>query len=134
MDNYCGSSLIAAFGFKTGDSVLLMEPPLNYLETLRCSDSALNISTHSDSSGPFDAVHVFVLNQVDVMELAPAAPAVLKKDGRLWFSFPNIEADKPTDISYEVGWQTMTDSGWSVFQTTNQLTGWSSLRFIESEK
>ena len=134
MGNYCRSLLIKTFDFKPGDSVLLIGPPFNYLETLRCADSALNISTRSDSSGPFDAVHIFVLNQADVMELAPAAPSVLKKDGQLWFSFPDIAVDKPTDISYEVGWQTMTDSGWSVFQTTNQLTGWSSLRFIESEK
>ena len=134
MGNYCRSLLIKTFDFKPGDSVLLIGAPFNYLETLRCADFALNISTRSDSSGPFDAVHIFVLNQADVMELAPAGPAVLKKDGRLWFSFPNMEGDKPTDISYEIGWQTMTDSGWSVFQTTNQLTGWSSLRFIKSEK
>ena len=88
MGNYCGSRLIAAFGFRPGDSVLLISPPFNYLESLRCADPALNISTRSDSSGPFDAVHIFVLNQADVMELAPAAPAVLKKTAG--YGFPSL--------------------------------------------
>ena len=124
-------SLITKFGFKYRDSVLLINPPLEYLEDLRNSDASLLISTRGDSGSPFDAIQIFVLNQLDIMELAPAAPAVLKKNGNLWFSFPSRKAGKPSDIDYDTSWKIMTDSGWVVAQVTSQLSGWSSLRFTE---
>ena len=132
MGNQCVSSLMAKFGLKAGNCILLVQPPLIYLDNLRYSNLGLHVSTWSDSNVPFDAVHIFVLNQADIMELAPAAPAVIKKNGPLWFSFPSAETAKTTDINYENGWHAMTDSGWSVAQTTDQLAGWSSIRFIQA--
>ena len=132
MENQCISTLMAKFGFETGNCILLVEPPLKYLDNLRYSNLELHVSTRTDSSVPFDAVHVFVLTQADIMELAPAAPAVIKKNGLLWFSFPRAETAKTTDINYEDGWHIMTDSGWAVAQTTDHLAGWSSIRFVRA--
>ena len=123
---------MAKFGFEAGNFILLVQPPPIYLDNLRYSKLGLHVSTRSDSNVPFDAVHIFVLNQADIMELAPAAPAVIKKNGPLWFSFPSAETAKTTDINYENGWHAMTDSGWSVAQTTDHLAGWSSIRFIQA--
>ena len=134
MENQCISSLVAKFGFEAGNCILLVQPPLIYLDSLRYSKLGLRVSTRSDSSVSFDAVHIFVLNQADIMELAPAAPAVIKKNGPLWFSFPSAETAKTTDINYKDGWNVMTDSGWSVAQTTDHLAGWSSIRFIQAAK
>ena len=135
MGRHLISELITSFGFTVGDSILVIAPPFEYLKNLRVPEWNLHIFTNAHSNGLFDAVHIFALNQLDVMELAPAATAVLKKNGPLWFSFPNktVNKTKPTDLSHLNGWDILTDSGWSINETNECLDGWSSIRFTECD-
>ena len=66
--------------FSPDSCVLVVGAPDSYLELLSAKHPDLQVST-TVPEGPsqFDAVQIFVRNRMDVLELSPGAPAVLKK-------------------------------------------------------
>ena len=62
--------------------VLVVGAPDSYMDLLSTEYPDLQVSTTvPERSSQFDAVQIFVRNKMDVLELSPGAPAVLKKHG-----------------------------------------------------
>ena len=104
---------------------------MDYVESLSLLNQDLKISTTVPILGAFtyDVVQIFVRNKMDVLELAPSAPAVLKTDGLLWFSYPSENSGLDTDINSKEGWESLLQAGWKPgehFELDNQ---WACLRF-----
>ena len=75
-------------------------------------------------------IQIFVRNRLDVMELAPAAPAVLSSDGILWFSYPRRTPNLETDIDSNSGWETLLNAGWRAVLEISIDETWSAIQFV----
>jgi len=94
--------------------VLVVGAPDSYMDLLSTEYPDLQVSTTvPERSSQFDAVQIFVRNKMDVLELSPGAPAVLKKHGLLWFSYPRETSGRETDINNKEGWEPLLMAGWT---------------------
>ena len=66
---------------------------------------------------------------MDVLELSPGAPAVLKKHGLLWFSYPRENSGRETDINKKEGWEPLLQAGWQTTEHVHLDDLWACLRF-----
>ena len=86
-------------GVKEHSSVLVYAPPENFLQAIRKVKLPFGSKISYSADDLFDIALIFVRNQLDVLELAAAAVAVLKNNGSLWFAFPSKESQLETDLS-----------------------------------
>ena len=109
----------------------MIAAPITYVESLSLENQDLKISTTVPLLGSveYDAVQIFVRNQLDVIELAPSAPAVLKKNGLLWFTYPSENSGLDTDINSDVGWESLIQASWDPVEQLELDDIWASLRF-----
>jgi len=66
---------------------------------------------------------------MDLLELSPGAPAVLKKHGLLWFSYPRESSGRETDINKKEGWEPLLQAGWETTEHVHLDDLWTCLRF-----
>jgi len=118
-------------GIKEHSSVLVFSPPEIVVQDISnmTLPSGSKISYIPD--GLFDIALIFVRNQLDVLELAAASVAALKRGGNLWFAFPAKGSRLETDLSESVGWATLVDSGWSKKEYFDLNNGWTAIKFTE---
>lgn len=91
--------------------LLVISAPHGYIDKITPLEEGVILSTVGELAAgkPYDFVQIFVRNRLDVMELAPAAPAVLSDDGALMTGPYGlaIHADhliwKPISIATAVG-------------------------------
>jgi hypothetical protein len=80
-----------------------------------------------DNSG--DAVHLFVTSSVELRRDIPSALAALKSGGLLWVSYPKKSSGVETDLTRDVGWESIKDGGWEPVRQVSLDETWSALRF-----
>jgi len=119
-------------GVKEHSSVLVYSPPEKFLQAINNIKLPSGSKISYTADGLFDIALIFVRNQLDVLELAAAAAAVLKKNGSLWFAFPSKESQLETDLSESEGWSTLVDSGWTKGEYFHLDIDWVTIRFIET--
>ncbi len=118
-------------GIGEHSSILVFSPPEIVVQDIS------NITLPSGSkisyipNDLFDIALIFVRNQLDVLELAAASVAALKRGGNLWFAFPAKGSRLETDLSESVGWATLVDSGWSKKEYFDLNNGWTAIKFTE---
>ena len=96
-------------GIKAGHRMLIMNSPEGYAETLGALPDGVELE--SNPNGLFDFVQSFVVSKADVDSLAPKALKAIKPGGLLWFSYPKKSPKVETDISRDVGWETLSSAG-----------------------
>ena len=118
-------------GMKEHSSILVFSPPEIVVQDISnmTLPSGSNISYMPNDL--FDIALIFVRNQMDVLELAAASVAALKRGGSLWFAFPAKGSQLETDLSESVGWATLVDSGWSKNEYFDLNNGWTAIKFTE---
>ena len=111
--------------------ILVVAAPSSYMELLSFAYPDLQVSTTVPLEGSlkFDSVQIFVRNKMDVLELSPGAPAVLKKNGLLWFSYPRESSGRETDINKKEGWEPLLQAGWQTTEHVHLDDLWACLRF-----
>ncbi|MEC7733923.1 MAG: hypothetical protein VX214_01255 [Chloroflexota bacterium] len=119
-------------GVKEHSSVLVYSPPENFLQAISKVKLPFGSKISYSADDLFDIALIFVRNQLDVLELAAAAVAVLKNNGSLWFAFPSKESQLETDLSESEGWATLVDSGWTKGEYFHLDIGWTIIKFIET--
>ena len=120
-------------GMKEHSSVLVFSPPEIVVQDISnmTLPSGSKISYIPIPNDLFDIALIFVRNQLDVLELAAASVAPLKRGGNLWFAFPAKGSQLETDLSESVGWATLVDSGWSKNEYFDLNNGWTAIKFTE---
>ena len=118
-------------GMKEHSSILVFSPPEIVVQDISnmTLPSGSNISYMPNDL--FDIALIFVRNQLDVLELAAASVAALKRGGNLWFAFPAKGSQLETNLSASVGWATLVDSGWSKNEYFDLNNGWTAIKFTE---
>ena len=112
--------------------LLVISPPHGYIDKITPLEEGVILSTVGELAAgePYDFIQIFVRNQLDVMELAPSAPAVLSDDGALWFSDPRRSPNLETDIDSNRGWETLLNAGWAAVSEISIDETWSAIRFV----
>ena len=111
-----------------------MSAPQGYIDKITPLKEGATLSTVGELAAgkPYDFVQIFVRNRLDVMELAPAAPAVLSDDGTLWFSYPRRSPNLETDIDSNRGWETLLNAGWTAVSEISIDETWAAIRFVHN--
>jgi hypothetical protein len=125
------ASLAEKLRIKPGYRILVFNAPDGYLKLLYPLPSGVEIV---QSPGmPVDLVHLFVGSQEELESLAPQAMEALKPGGLLWISYPKRSSDVETDISRDVGWDTVLSAGWQGVAQVSVDDTWSALRFKQAK-
>lgn len=126
-------TLIQRLGIKAAHKCLILNAPDGYLEALGELPPNTTIATQPDGSN-FDVVQVFVHNKAEVDTLAPIAIDAIKHDGLLWMTYPKKSSKIKTDITRDIGWETINAKGLETVAAISIDNTWSGLRFRPSEK
>ncbi len=123
--------LIKKLRIQPGQRVLILNPPEGYVASL--GDLPEGVELSDVAEGKFDFVHLFVRDSAELDALRPAALEVLTYDGVLWISYPKKSAKVPTDLSRDVLWDLMGDTGLRPVTQIAIDAVWSALRFRPTE-
>ena len=84
--------------------------------------------------GKYAFVHLFVKDSGEFEELTQSAIAAVEYDGLLWISYPKRSSKVPTDLSRDVVWELMGDTGLRPVTQVSIDAVWSALRFRPAEQ
>ncbi len=119
--------LIKKLRIQPGQRVLILNPPEGYLELL--GDLPEGVELSQVPEGAFGFVHLFVKDSAQLDELLPLARQAIEYDGLLWISYPKKSSKVPTDLSRDVLWELMMDTGLRPVTQIAIDAVWSALRF-----
>ena len=121
------SPLLKKLGVKPGYRLLVLNAPDGYLDQLTPLPEKAELATKG--KGPFDDVQLFVKNKAQVDHDAAKAMQAVKARGLLWIAYPKKSSKIETDISRDVGWETMKKADWEGVAIVAIDETWSALRF-----
>ena len=108
---YSGTPLAKKLEIKAGSMVLLIEPPMNYLNLLEpipenvrffgLPDSPPWPLNEIDVEG-FDTVHLFTNSRATLLQELSESMRHLKQDGSFWVSWYKKAAKLPTEITEDL--------------------------------
>jgi hypothetical protein len=100
--------LASKMKLKAGQRAAIIHPPKGYLEELAPLPEGIELSTSLE--GKFDWVQIFVQNRAELETLAPQAIDALKPKSLLWIAFPKGSSKIQTDLTRDVGWESLQGS------------------------
>lgn len=121
--------LTKKLAIKPGYKLLILNARDGYINTLNPLPEGATLHTKAVGQSGFDFVQVFVRSKADVDSHAQSAVAALKPGGLLWFAFPKKTAKLKTDITRDVGWDTLTAMAYGPVTAIAIDDTWSALRF-----
>ena len=120
--------LIKRLRIQPGQRIAITNPPPGYVEGLGALPEGVQVVDDPDE-GTLDLVHLFVGKIAELEKLGPEAMRSPRQGGMLWISYPKRSSKVETDISRDVGWDTIAKAGLRpVFQISIDDV-WSALRF-----
>lgn len=122
------SSLIKKLGIKPGQKLLVLNEPTNYVQMLGTLPPGAVMQT-GEGEGTFDFVQVFVHNKANVESYTDQALRALKPSGLLWWTYPKRSANVQTDITRDIGWESLRELGLRPVTQVAIDETWSALRF-----
>ena len=108
---------------KSGQSVLVLNPPTGYLE--RLTGAVLQ----AEPQDRYDFVQVFVLNSQALVEHFPHARQALKPGGALWLCYPKLSSGIKSDLTRDAGWEVVFQAGLRPVRQVAIDETWSALWF-----
>jgi hypothetical protein len=121
------ASLVKKLRIQPGQRLLILNPPSGYIESL--GDLPEGVEVSEKPEGKFDFVHLFVRDSTEFADLSPKAMDAVKYDGLLWISYPKRSSKVATDLTRDVMWDLMADTGLRPVTQVSIDEVWSALRF-----
>ena len=121
------ASLVKKLRIQPGQRLLILNPPSGYIESL--GDLPEGVEVSEKPEGKFDFVHQFVRDSTEFADLSPKAMDAVKYDGLLWISYPKRSSKVATDLTRDVMWDLMADTGLRPVTQVSIDEVWSALRF-----
>jgi len=109
-----------------------MNPPPGFMDQL--GDLPQDVKVAHQPEGTFDFVHLFIKNVAELESLGPAAIEAVKYDGVFWISYPKRSSKVETNITRDVGWDSVTRAGLRPVTQVSIDDVWSALRFRPVER
>ena len=127
-----GSSLIRKLRIQPGQRILILNAPLDYIESLGVLPEGAEVSEVRE--GEYGIVHLFVQDSGEFASLGQPAIGAVRYDGLLWLSYPKRSSKVETDLSRDVMWELMADTGPRPVTQVSIDPVWSALRFRPSDE
>ena len=121
------SSLFKKLRMHTAGRVLILNAPSGYIESLGAMPERIQVS--EQPGGKVDFVHLFVTNSEQLNKLRQTAIDSVEVDGLLWISYPKRSSKVVTDLTRDVMWKLMGDTGLRPVSQVSVDAVWSALRF-----
>lgn len=96
MDAYAGRSLYRKLGIKPGSTIMLLEPPEEFLEKLQALASFRLIEPQQ---GTAEIIILFARSNAKLEELFPIVAKHMDKKGKLWIAWPKKASGVSADLS-----------------------------------
>lgn len=100
MAGYSKRALVDKLGIKPGLSILILNAPDNYADTLGPLPDGVRVLTRL--SGTLDFIHFFTKSRNDYEQQLPTLKAHLAQNGMLWISWPKGASKVPTDMNENI--------------------------------
>jgi hypothetical protein len=127
------TTLVKKLRIQAGQRVLVLNAPEGYVDSLSDLPEGVEMSTRPEGGG-YDFVHLFVLDSAELHALLPGATTAVKYDGLLWVSYPKKSSKVKTDLSRDVLWELMKETGLRPVTQISVDSTWSALRFRPAEE
>ena len=126
------TALLKKLRMQAGQRVLILNAPPGYVESLEDLPEGVEVS--EQAGGKFDFVHLFVKDSAELDQLRSAATGAVEYDGLLWISYPKKSAKVDTDITRDVLWELMGDTGLRPVTQVSVDKVWSAMRFRPADE
>jgi hypothetical protein len=126
------SSLIKKLRIQPGQRILILNAPLDYIESLGELPEGAEVSEVPE--GDYDFVHLFVQDSGEFASLGLPAIEAVRFDGLLWISYPKRSSKVETDLSRDVMWKLVEDMALRPVAQVSIGPVWSALRFRPSDE
>jgi hypothetical protein len=117
---------------RPGNRVLILNAPIGYRDRLIPLPEGAELA--DEPGGDFDVVHLFAHDSAELDRRAPEAMASVKEGGVLWFSYPKRGSQVDTDLTRDLGWETVKGAGLRPVSQVSIDDVWSALRFRPAEQ
>jgi hypothetical protein len=125
-------SLQQKLQLKSGQSVIILNPPRGYLDKLKVDLADDVLSTEASVNA--DAVILFVNSLVEAKDLALNAIRAVKPDGLLWIAYPKGSSKVKADVNRDSLWEAVKPMGWRAVRLIALDEVWSVMRFRPEEE
>ena len=125
------AALIKKLRIQAGQRLLILNAPPGYIDWLGDLPEGARVSEVPE--GKYQFVHLFVTNSEDLGRLRQAAMDAVEYDGLLWISYPKRSSKVATDLTRDVLWELMGDTGLRPVTQVSVDEVWSALRLRPAE-
>ncbi|MCO6452522.1 MAG: hypothetical protein J5I90_17210 [Caldilineales bacterium] len=125
------TSLTKKLRIQSDQRLLVLNPPTGFLSTL--GDLPADVIITDQPAPGHEAVIVFVKDSTEFGQLIPQAIQSVVHDGILWVCYPKKTGAIPSDLSRDVVWEMMNDTGLRPVMQIAVDETWSALRFRPAE-
>lgn len=123
------STLLKKLNFKDQKSILVLNAPVAYPETMIDFDSYLEVKNELRSE-PVEFALTFCARLEEIEKFAPAIDKDLVEDGLLWFAYPKGSSKKyKCEFNRDNGWGALGKLGYEPVRQIAIDEDWSALRF-----
>jgi hypothetical protein len=124
--------LVRRLQIRSGYRLAIVNAPADYLRHL--GELPPDVTLSDRLEGEFDWVQVFVKDRAALDEHVPAAIQAVKAGGILWVAYPKRSSKVETDITRDIGWETMDAANWRGVAQVSIDDTWSALRFRPADE
>jgi hypothetical protein len=100
MTGYSGTPLVKKLGIKEGFNCLVINPPVNFFDSLGELSPAVTIT--NKLKGHFDYIHFFTTNKNELTKKFSSLKNALNKNGMIWISWAKSSTKLKTDITEDI--------------------------------
>jgi len=130
LSGYSGTPLVKKLGIKAGQSVVVVNPPNNFLAQ-ELQPLPENIRWPAAGAiGQCDFIMLFVSSSKTLKKELPKLKKNLTRDGTLWVSWPKKSSGVVTDLSFDVVQQLGLKIGLVDVKICAVNEIWSGLKFV----
>jgi hypothetical protein len=126
------SPLARKLQIKPGSRVLVLNAPAGFRDRLEPLPEGAEL--RSEPGEGYDVVHLFVSDSAELDRHAPAALGSAREGATLWISYPKRSSKVDTDLTRDVGWETVKGAGLRPVSQVSVDDTWSALRFRPAEQ
>jgi hypothetical protein len=128
MAGYSGTPLVHKIGIKSGDRLLLVNPPNGFDKELSPLPSDVKLA--SAKAAPLNVAICFTLNRKELERALPAVRPRLAQNGMVWVGWPKRASKVPTDLNENI----IRDTGLALGLVDVRVCAindvWSGLKFV----
>jgi hypothetical protein len=120
-------SIVQKLLLKAGQRIAVVGAPGDYAALVGGLPAGATLTT--EPARDADVIHLFVADRADLAARWPAVAAALRPETTLWISYPKRGPGATTDLTRDVGWGPVRESGYDPVTQVAIDERWSAMRY-----